>query len=257
MATYNKRGYKAPKPEEIVDDKIEITDSGESTTEEVFNSLDEGASRTEEWIAKNQKIILSFVGVVALVTAGYLLFNKFVTEPKEETASNEMFQAQQYFSEAVASTTAKDSLFNLALNGGEGKYGFLNIKKEYSGTKAANLANYYIGVSYFNLKKYKEAITHLEQFSSEDELLNTVSVGLIGDSFAEIGQNDQALKFYNKAIESSENEFLKPVYLLKAGQIALLLKDKATALKNFTTISESYKNSNEAREIDAFIGLAL
>ena len=35
-----------------------------------------------------------------------------------------------------------DSLFRLALNGGEGKYGFLDIVDEYSGTKAANLANY-------------------------------------------------------------------------------------------------------------------
>ena len=46
---------------------------------------------------------------------------------------NEMFQAQQYFDQAVAGTD-KDSLYNLALNGGEGKYGMLDIADEYSGT---------------------------------------------------------------------------------------------------------------------------
>ena len=55
-----------------------------------------------------------------------------------------------------------DSLFNLAFNGGEGKYGFLDIVDEYSGTKAANLANYSIGMSYLNLKEYGNAIMYLE-----------------------------------------------------------------------------------------------
>lgn len=256
MATYNKRGYKAPKPKEAEEDQVDYVD-GESTTEEVFNTLDETANRTEEWIAKNQNIIMSIIGVIALLTAAYLLFGKFVSEPKEEKASAEMVKAQEYFAEATSTTVATDSLFNQALNGGEGEHGFLFIAKEYSGTKAGNLANYYAGISYLNLKKYKEAIAYLEQFSSDDELLNAVAVGSIGDAFAEIGQNDQALKFYSQAVGTTENEFIKPIYLLKAGQTALLLNDKATALKNFTTIQESYKDSQQANGIDAMIGLAL
>ena len=62
MATYNKRGYKAPKPKE---DKIDnefiddvAIDATDSTTAGVFNSLDETASRTEDFVARNQKIIL-------------------------------------------------------------------------------------------------------------------------------------------------------------------------------------------------------
>ena len=53
MATYKKRGYK-PK---TVKEKEEVFEE-ESTTAEVFNTLDEGASRTEEWAVKNQKYIL-------------------------------------------------------------------------------------------------------------------------------------------------------------------------------------------------------
>ena len=103
MATYNKRGYKAPKEKaeksEVLDDKfIENTvavDEKDSTTAGVFNTLDETASRTEDWVAKNQKIILSVLGGIVLATIGYLLFQKFVNEPKEVTATEDLFVAQK------------------------------------------------------------------------------------------------------------------------------------------------------------------
>ena len=56
MATYKKRGYK---PTSKVDKQAQI--EAESTTAEVFSTLDEGASRTEAWMEKNQKAILIFV----------------------------------------------------------------------------------------------------------------------------------------------------------------------------------------------------
>ena len=55
MATYNKRGYKAPKPKDIADDASnDLNESfdGESTTEEVFETLDVQANKAEEWVVK-------------------------------------------------------------------------------------------------------------------------------------------------------------------------------------------------------------
>ena len=52
MATYKKRGYK---PKNKVEEVEQIED--QSTTAEVFNTLDETASKTEEWVAANQKYI--------------------------------------------------------------------------------------------------------------------------------------------------------------------------------------------------------
>ncbi|MFT6797114.1 MAG: hypothetical protein ACJART_002262, partial [Maribacter sp.] len=49
MATYKKRGFKPQTKAEIQE-----FDEQESTTAEVFSSLDEGASRSEEWVSKNQ-----------------------------------------------------------------------------------------------------------------------------------------------------------------------------------------------------------
>ncbi|WP_306353068.1 tetratricopeptide repeat protein [Flavobacterium sp. '19STA2R22 D10 B1'] len=255
MATYNKRGYKAPKPNEIDETGLANEADQHSTTAEVFSTLDAGVSRTENWVAKNQKYIFGIVGVVALATAGYLLYGKFVTEPKEEEAANEMFQAQQYFQQAV-NGVASDSLYNLSLKGGEGKFGFIDIADKYSGTNAVNLAHYYAGMAYLNINKYKEAIAELDKFHSDDMILNAVAKGAIGDAFSQNNQLDEALDYYEKAAKSNKNDLTTPRYLLKAGQVALSLGKKDKALQYFNDIKNNYDTTPEAASIDALIGMA-
>jgi DNA replication and repair protein RecF len=87
-----------------------------------------------------------------------------------------LFVAQQNFQKAVDDVTGtkSDSLYNLVLKGSEGKFGVVKIADEYSGTDAGNLANYYAGIAYLNTKKYAEAITSLEKFSSDDIMLSTL-----------------------------------------------------------------------------------
>jgi len=128
MATYNKRGYKqkAEKVEKQVEEVVEAEEL-ESTTAEVFNALDETASKTEEFVAKNQKYIFIIIGVVAVVVLGSLAFKSFVTQPKEQKAADNMYDAQKYFNQAVTGVE-KDSLYNLALNGNGDKLGMLGVK---------------------------------------------------------------------------------------------------------------------------------
>lgn len=259
MATYKKRGYKPkkvkPEVEEDISD-IEVLEEN-STTAEVFNTLDEGATKTEEWVAANQNIILGVLGAVALLVIGYIGYNKFIAEPKEEEASNEMFKAQQYFNQAVeAEAEAKDSLYTLSLSGGEGKFGFEEIIDNYGGTKAANLAKYYAGFAYLHTGNYQEAINKLDDFSSDDEILYPIAQGGIGDAFSQLGQMEQALSYYEKAASSRENNFTTPKYLFKAGMTALETGDKDKALQHFTKIKEDYGTSEEAQNIDLYIGQA-
>ena len=200
MATYKKRGYK-PKTKA---EKVEAIEEN-STTAEVFNTLDEGASKAEDWAVKNQKGIFIIVGLAAAIVLGYLGYNKFIAEPKASEAMNEMYTAQKYFEDAV-NGTEKDSLFTLSLNGGEGKYGMLDIASEYSGTPAGNLANYYAGMAYLNLKDYSNAVKHLSDFSTDDAVLGPLSKGGIGDAFVQLEQPTEALEYYEKAIAASTNE---------------------------------------------------
>ena len=221
MATYKKRGFKPKNKAER-----QQSDEHESTTAEVFSTLDESASRSEAWVAKNQNIILGVIGIIAVSVLGYLAYNQFVQAPKEESAANEMYYPQQYFDQAVSSATQKDSLFTLALEGADGKFGFLDIIDEYSGTKAANLANYSAGMAYLNMNQYQEAIDYLEDFSSDDAVLGALSKGGLGDAFMQLGQAGDALGYYEQALNHSANAYTTPKFLYKAGITALELKTK-------------------------------
>ena len=262
MATYNKRGYKTPKEKEekvgtnFVDETINVNEA-ESTTAGVFSKLDQGASKTEEWVERNQKYIFGLLAAVALITVGYLLYNKYVAEPKQDTAANEMFDAQQFFKQATEATTpsATDSLYKLALNGKDKKLGFLKLADDFSGTDAGNLANYYAGMSLLNTGKYADAIKYLENFSSSDQMLKPLAIGAIGDANAELNKPKEALEYYVKAAETNKNEVTTPRFLLKAGQTALDLGNKADALKYFTEIKEKYESSPDAQGIDGYIGM--
>ncbi|MDM1347691.1 tetratricopeptide repeat protein [Myroides marinus] len=260
MATYNKRGYKAPKPEQEKEDnefdQYTNIDSSNSKTAEVFDSLDQGANRMESWVVRNQKVIFGLVGAVAIATLGYVGYDKFIVEPKNDDAANEMFQAQSYYNNALMNTTAKDSLFNLALNGGEGKLGFLGIIENYGGTQSSDLAHYYAGTAYLHMNKYEEAIKHLEKFKSNDIVMASQALGAIGDAFSELKQYDQALEYYKQAASKHQNDFTTPRFLNKAGLVALELGKKEEALKNFNEIKNNYQGSVEYRGVDALIGLA-
>mgnify|MGYP001391814436 FL=1 len=179
MATYKKRGAKKSITQSRENEAVQ-----ESTTAEVFETLDTTANKTEEWVVKYQNYILGLIGFVAIGVLGYLGYSNFVSEPKAKEAVSELNQAQYYFELAVNSINS-DSLYRRALNGGEGKYGFLDIIENYKGTPAAKLATYSAGMAYLNLKEYENAISYLDQFSAEDVLLSALAKGAIGDSFAQ------------------------------------------------------------------------
>lgn len=217
--------------------------------------MDQTASKTEDFVAKNQNIIIGVVGAIAVVLVGYLAYQKFVAAPKEDEAATEMFQAQQYFQQATDGV-ASDSLYKLSLKGAEGKFGFVDIADKYSGTDAANLANYYAGIAYLNTGKYTEAIEYLGKFKSDDIVLNALAKGATGDAYSQKNQPKEALENYVKAVEANKNDFTTPRFLLKAGKTALSLGNKEDALKYFTDIKDNFDASPEAASVDVLIGLA-
>lgn len=252
MATYKKKSKKASNKEDRAN-KLEE----ESTTAEVFNSLDEGASKTEAWVAENQKYIYVIVGLAAVVILGFMGWQRFIQEPREQEAANEMFQAQQFFDSALASTGAQsDSLYNLSLNGGAGKFGFIDIIDSYSSTDAANLAHYYAGFAYLNTNRYQEAIEQLEDFKSKDEILAALALGGIGDAFMQLEQPKEALGYYEDAASMRTNDFTTPKYLLKAAITAIQLGQKEKAIKFLTRIEGEFTNAPEAAEAPVYLGRA-
>lgn len=250
MATYKKRGSK-PK-----DRKGQQAADMQSTTAEVFNTLDETASKSEQWIEKNSKPLFYGLILVIAVVLGFLGYQSYVVEPAETDASNELAFPRKHFNEAMNASSGVDSLLSLGLQGADGKYGFLDIAKKFSGTKAGNVANYYAGVSYLKMKEYQSAIEYLDQFDSDDDILGPTALGAIGDAFADLDQQDEALDHYEKAANKKDNEFTTPLFLFKAGKTAMDLGEYAKAEKFFTRIKDKYPTTQIARDIDKHINSA-
>ncbi|MFQ3296650.1 MAG: tetratricopeptide (TPR) repeat protein [Polaribacter sp.] len=250
MATYKKK-YKAEgKKEQQQFDESEFETAG------VLNTLDETASRSEKWIEKNSKTLFYALVAIVIVFLGYLGYTKYISEPNEIEASNELAFPRKFYEQASTAGSGIDSLLTLGLEGADGKYGFIDIAKSYSGTNAGNLANYYAGVSYLEMKQYDKAIEYLENFNSNDEMLGPVTLGAVGDAFADINQPKEALEYYVKAASKKDNNFTTPLFLYKAGLTAMELKkfDKAASL--FTKIKENYPTSDQGRDVAKFINAA-
>ena len=175
MATYKKKGLKR---------KTSNSDINQSTTAEVFDTLDQSASSTERIVAKYQKHIIGSVLVIVIMVLGFLGYSSLVLEPNSDEANNELFTAQNYFSLALEDNENSDSLFLMSLNGGEGKYGFLDIIENYSGTNASQLSYYSAGMAYYNLNDFENAIHAIHQSSGKLIVSGMGKSGIIGKKIA-------------------------------------------------------------------------
>lgn len=241
MATYKKKSVKS---------KSSLKAKNIESTKQVFDTLDDSASKTETFVNQYQNYIIGAILSVLVLFSAYYAYDKLIIQPKTAESNLEIFTAQKYFDLAVKSVEDKDSLFNLALNGAEGKYGFLDIIENYSGTDASNISYYSAGMAYYNLKKYDLAIEFLENFSSDDQILQSLSFSTIGDAFVQLNQFDDGLNYYETALSYSENSFIKPVILQKAGDLAKELGKLNAAKKYYQEIKDDFPKSNEANLID-------
>ncbi len=214
------------------------------THQDQFENVENALSKTEHYIEENQKSLTIIVVAIIVIVGGYLGYKRFVETPMENESKSQMWMAEQYF--------AKDS-FNLALNGDGNYLGFLDIIEEYSITKSANLANYYSGISYLHLGQFENAIEYLKQFESDDKMIAPVAFGAIGDSYMELDNLSDALVFYNKAVNTSENNFTTPIYLMKAGFVHKQNGDYKKALDTYKRIEKDFPNTAEGRQISKYI----
>ena len=214
------------------------------THQDQFESVENALSRTEHYIEENQKSLTIIVIAIIVIVGGYLGYKRFVMTPKETEAKSQMWMAERYF--------ASDS-FNLALNGDGNYLGFLDIIDEYGITKSANLAYYYSGISYLRLGQYEKAIEYLKQFESDDEMVAPIAYGAMGDAYMELGNKEDALLFYNKAVNVSANNFTTPIYLMKVAFVQKQNGDYKKALETYQKIEKEYPNTTEGRQIDKYI----
>jgi tetratricopeptide (TPR) repeat protein len=184
---------------------------------------------------ENKNTILGASILLVLVVLG-LYFFMLRPNGKDQEASEKMFEAQFLFEQ--------DS-FRLALDGDDtpGQVqvtGFLGIIEEFSGTKSANLAHYYAGISLLRLGEYASAITYLENYRGKDAVTQAFAYGAIGDAHSELNDMEKALTFYKKAAEYKPNLSSTPYFLRKIGRLLEHQGKKDEAKAYYERVQKEY-----------------
>ena len=217
--------------------------SKKKETTKGIENVEQTLTKTEQFLEQNYKPLL-YVLAGAVVLVGIVWLLRMYTSKKNDEALSQMFMAEQYF--------GQDSL-SLALNGDGNNLGFIDIAKEYKSTRSGKLANFYAGACLMHLGQYEEAISYLNKYKLDDEVIAPQAKGLIGDAKVELGDNTAGIKNYIEAADMAENAFLTPIYLVKAGMLYEMESNWAEALKLYERIQEKYPESNEGRSIDKYI----
>jgi len=205
-------------------------------------ALKEKLAGAETWLETNPKIVIGVALAILLTVGGYFGF-QFYKDSQDEQAQNEMFQAVFYFE--------ADSL-DKALNGDGNNLGFLNIIDDYGITDAANLSNYYAGVCYLKLGKFELARLYLEDFSSDDLLVQARAYSLVGDTYMEEQKYEDAATFYKKAANYEPNKYFSPAYLMKEALAYEKLNQNDKAKEAYEKIITQYWDSDEYQEAKKF-----
>ena len=213
------------------------------TTEAVEDAAINMQSKGEQLYENNKQTINGVLVAVVVIIGGYFAYNHFVKKPKIAEANEISWKAQGMFE--------KDS-FAIALNGGNGVIGFDEIASDFSGTPVGNLAHYYAGICALHLGKFQDAIDYLEDYSTDDPNLKSISIGAIGDAYSELKEFDNAINHYKEAADVNNN-FTAPIYLMKAGQLLEINTDYSAANDIYKSIKSKYGKSEEGRMIDKFI----
>ena len=194
---------------------------------------------------KNQQLIVYLLAGGLIAVAGFFGYSELYQKPLEAKAADAMYVAEKYF--------ANDSS-ELVLKGDGTSKGVLYIIKEFSGTKAANLAKYYAGMSYYRLKDYNKAIDYLKDFSTNAKQVQAVAYGSIGDAYSELKKNEEAIEYYKKAgTHFPEDEAISSEYLFRAASFLELNGKNDAAIEIYKQIKQNYPKSEKGFSIDKYI----
>ena len=185
--------------------------------------------------------------VVALLIGGFVTFKYWYVPSQEQDAEMAMRRAQTYF--------AIDSV-NKAIKGDGANLGFQDIADQYNWTPAGHLANYYLGLCYYQKGDYQQAIDNLDKFNANDVLVSANAAGVEGDAEMQLNNTDKAIEYYMEAVKRSNNDYTAPTYLKKAAQAYETKGDYANALNLYQTIQTQYYNFAQANDIEKYIARA-
>lgn len=217
----------------------------QATTNISTNNAEFG--QTGRFVRDNQKSLTFIAAAIVAMIIIYIAYQKLYLAPREDKATDQMYMAQDFWAKKE---------WDKAIKGDAGYPGLEKIVDEYSNTKAANLAYYYLGVAYLNKGEFRKAIDNLTAYRGDDTMIAAQALGNTGDAYVELKDYDKAETYYNKAIDKAKNKFLSPMYLKKLGLVYEATNDNKSAVETYQAIKNDYPESTEAQSIDEYIARA-
>jgi TolA-binding protein len=194
----------------------------EATTVQV---KDDNLAQVSKFTRENQKSLIFIASAIVAMILVYVLYQKLYLAPREAKA----------------------------IKGDAGYPGFEKIVTEYSNTKSANLACFYLGVAYLNKGEYRKAIESLNNYRGDDAMVAAEAFGSTGDAYVELKDYSNAASYFKKAVDKASNNFLSPLYLKKLGLVYEAQNDNKSAVDAYKSIKTDYPTSTEAQNIDEYI----
>ena len=217
----------------------------ETGTETNLDNINEALSSSEQFIEKNQNAIMIGLGVVIVVVLAVLAYHNLYLKPKNEKAQAAIYKGERYFE------NQQDSL---ALFGDGNNYiGFEEVMNKFGGTKTADLAKAYAGISYSRLGENEKALEYLNKFKGGDKLITPAITGAVGDVYVNLDKSDKAINNFLKAAKDADDNMLSPIYYKKAGLAYMHIKNYDKAIETFEMIKKTYMNTPEGQEADKYI----
>jgi tetratricopeptide (TPR) repeat protein len=152
---------------------------------------------------------------------------------------------QQYF--------AEDSSYKVLHGDGVNK-GVLAIISNYSGTKTANLAKFYAGVSYLKLGKFSDAVNQLKDFTTDSKPVQMKAYGCLGDAYSELNKKAEAIDAYKKAASAFEaDETNAAEYLFRAALLSEVSGNSKEALDLYKQLKDKFPATMRGSQADKYI----
>ena len=202
--------------------------------------------RAKDFWTKYNRQITIIATIIILAGGGWLIYKYYFKEPNELKAADAIFKAEEYY--------RMDSL-QKALNGDGLNPGLLRVISKYGGTEAGNLAHFYAGDIYLKMGDYAKAVKHLKDFSTSAKQIQARAYKLLGDAYAELGKNQDALDYYKKAAHYYEDdEENSSEYLFMAAYFAdRVMKKTKEATELFKELKEKYPRTEKGINADKYL----
>jgi predicted negative regulator of RcsB-dependent stress response len=201
--------------------------------------------KAQNFWQKNAKTVLIILASIIIVAGGWFGYTNYILKPKEEKAADAIVKVQEYF--------RLDSA-NLVLNGDGQNKGALYIINTYSGTKTANLAKFYAGVSYLHKADFANAVKYLKDFSTDAKQVQLLALGNLGDALSELNQKDEAIASYKKAATVFEtDEANSAEYLFRAALLSETTGKTKEALEIYKDLKAKFPKTDKGFQADKYI----